>query len=79
MALFDNAPARVRNCVTHHGCDCREYVMERLPDYEAAVDALERLVKRHDRLLPGQNWTQDQELWEQARAALARLREQVPA
>ena len=40
--------ASLPDCTTHHGCKCREYVMARLPEYEAAVDALERVLAQAD-------------------------------
>jgi len=47
------------------------YAVNRLPDYEAAVEALDVMLNstRADELHPA---------WEKARAALARLREEVP-
>jgi hypothetical protein len=49
------------------------YAVNRLPDYEAAVEALERCLESWD------YGDFDRADYEAGRAALARLREQVPA
>lgn len=54
------------------------YAVNRLPDYEAAVDALERLVRLHD-AAPAALDVEFRGALTVADAALARLREPVPA
>lgn len=78
--LWDEAPAVVRNCTTHHGCACREYVMERLPNYEAAVDALDEVTGLLELHIPADGDADDvgfesaHAAIAAAHAALARLR-----
>jgi len=59
------------------------YAVNRLPDYEAAVEALGRLVATSERIggggTNGEWWLPFQRSIREGRAALARLREQVPA
>lgn len=52
---------------------CHAQLVNRLPDYEAAVEALERLLAA----LEGSAWAEKHRA--HAAAALARLREKVPA
>ncbi|HYI66337.1 MAG TPA: hypothetical protein VEW95_05400 [Candidatus Limnocylindrales bacterium] len=52
------------------------YAVNRLPDYEAAVEALERLLEAN---WPGAQIGSDGPVVDAAVAALARLREKVPA
>jgi len=68
------------NCTTHHGCRCREYVMERLPHLVAAAEALDRLVfmSLRDDFPDGGDiilrWDGNRADWEAAQDALAQLK-----
>ena len=60
------------------------YAVNRMPDYEAAVEALETVIRAMERRGPSEGhycaWSDEEhQTVEDARAALARLREQVPA
>lgn len=36
--LEQHAPQRVNRCTTHHGCECREYIMDAAPYLLDVVD-----------------------------------------
>jgi len=59
-------------------CERYDALMERMPDYEAAVEALERLVADAAGMDDGVDEYFTQAI-EQASAALARLRDEVTA